>query len=388
MPDVLRLIDAIYESALEPANWPEVLEQSTRYFGARGAQIGNSDLVNSRLSFSLVHGYDWSMDHMRRYERLMAEDPRIAYFSANPFRPVHCRMSLTDEELHASRVYKEVLSVGGVEYSLGVNFGDTDRALSYFLVLRDASMPPFTGQDCEKLAMLIPHLARALRLQRELDTMACAKQVGFSTLDSMALGVLTVDENGHVMFSNDLGARILDRGDGLAVRDGILQGTIECGADLLAHVRLAIRHQGLGRAESRQALRLPRSGSQGAYMLVVSPIRVALGRPPWGAEEEPLAVIFVRDPDVAQETREELLQRFYGLTASEARLTDLLVSGRPLKKAAQMLGLTEASARQYTKQVFRKTGVQRQADLIRKVLALPTGLAPDSTESLAAPSHL
>lgn len=81
MQDVLKLIDAIYASALDTEKWLDFLEQAAVYFEARGAQLGNSDLVNSRQSFSLVHGYDWSIEHMRRYESLMGEDPRIEYFS-------------------------------------------------------------------------------------------------------------------------------------------------------------------------------------------------------------------------------------------------------------------------------------------------------------------
>lgn len=99
MRTVLPLIDAIYEAVLDTDKWSAVLEMATDYFAAHGAQIGNSDLANSRLSFSLVHGYDWSAEHMLRYESLMSEDPRLKRFSANPFKavaraaPVSCSSS-------------------------------------------------------------------------------------------------------------------------------------------------------------------------------------------------------------------------------------------------------------------------------------------------------
>ncbi|MGH6771014.1 MAG: hypothetical protein ACRECO_18555 [Xanthobacteraceae bacterium] len=138
----LTVVDRLYDAVADLDKWPTFLEGATSLFAARVAQIGHFDLVNSRLSFSIVHGYDWSAAHMQRYESLMSEDPRLPYFNANPFKPVHCRMSLTDEQLHASRVYKEVLSVGGVEYSLGVNLIEDNRTLTYFLVLRDRMQPP------------------------------------------------------------------------------------------------------------------------------------------------------------------------------------------------------------------------------------------------------
>lgn len=378
MQKLLRIIDTIYESALDTGKWLDVLELTTEYFEARGSQIGNSDLANSRLCFSLLHGYDWSVEHIRRYESLMGEDPRLEYFSRNPFKPVHCRMALTDEQLRSSRVYREVLSVGQVEYSLGVNFGDSDRALSYFLILRDASMPPFSQEDCEKLSAMIPHLARALRLQRELETMASEKQVGFSALDSMALGVLIVDEGGRVRFANALGERMLERAEGLEVHTGVLRGETEEGDDLLTNVQLAIQTGASESAGTTRKLRVKRGNSKDPYFVVVSSLPAQSGMGGWRTDDERLAVLFVRDPEYAHETREELLQRFYGLTGSEARLTDRIASGLPLKKGADAIGVTEATARQYLKQVFRKTGVQHQTELVRKVLHLPPSVTLDS----------
>jgi DNA-binding CsgD family transcriptional regulator len=381
MEPVLGLIDDIYESVLDAGKWSNVLERATTYFGARGAQIGNTDLVNSRLSFSLLHGYDWSVDHMLRYESLMGEDPRLPHFSANPFKPVHCRMALSDEELRGSRVYKEVLSVGGVEYSLGVNFADDDRALSYFLVLRDATMPPFTHDDCDKMAVLVPHLARALRLQRELDTLAFDNQAGFGALDSMAVGVVITDEGGRVRFVNAMAERLLARADGLRVVDGRLHGVDEEGADL---ARLIGGVHGTGRAEAHGAsrpLRVRRAGDASPYLVVLSTLPTASARPAWRVDGEKSVVLFIRDPDHAQETRVELLRRLYGLTGSEARLTDIIASGVPLKSAARSLGLTEATARQYIKQVFRKTGVSGQPALVHKVMNLPPSISAGPSRS-------
>ena len=45
----------------------------------------------------------------------------------------------------------------------------------------------------------------------------------------------------------------------------------------------------------------------------------------------------------------------------------LLMTGRTVKDAARVLGITEGSARQYLSRVFRKTATNRQVDLIRVV---------------------
>ncbi len=62
-----------------------------------------------------------------------------------------------------------------------------------------------------------------------------------------------------------------------------------------------------------------------------------------------------------------LIRLQFALSPRQATLTALLVSGRSVKEAALALGITEGSARQYLKEIFRKTGARRQADLVRIV---------------------
>lgn len=86
----------------------------------------------------------------------------------------------------------------------------------------------------------------------------------------------------------------------------------------------------------------------------------------------PVAAIYVADPNMPQETQTELLQRLYGLTPSEARLTERIVSGRALKDAAKDLGVTEGTTRTQLKVIFGKIGVNRQPELVKAVMSAPT----------------
>jgi DNA-binding CsgD family transcriptional regulator/PAS domain-containing protein len=368
---VLAVVDRLYDAVADLDRWPTFLEGATVLFGARGAQVGHFDLVNSRLSFSIVHGYDWSAAHMQRYERLMGEDPRLPYFSANPFKPIHCRMSLTDEQLHASRVYKEVLSVGGVEYSLGVNLVEDNRTLTYFLVLRDRTQPRFNDQDCELMAVLIPHLSRALKLQRDLGLIEFGKSVAFDALDSMALGIVIIDSDARVKFCNQAAREIADAKDGLRIvaQRLVIDGTD--GEGVRVRAQRLIRSAQSGTPPSGDAFLVNRPSGAEAYSVLVSSLWGNQLRFGWSMLNEPLAIVYIRDPNRPEETRSETLQRLYGLTPSQARLAELLATGCSLTDAAKGLGITVVSARQYLKLIFQKTSTHRQAELIRKILLIP-----------------
>ena len=212
---VLKTVDSLYEAACDPGKWSAFLRSAAELFEAQGAQIGHHDLRNHTLSFSRLHGYEWSDSHYRRYDELMPTDPRLPYFAQNPFVPVHCRMHLSDEELHRTRVYQEILEPGGVEYSLGVNLVEDTRSLSYFLALRNKSQNQFDGSDCDLMSELIPHLNRAIILQRDIGTIDFERNVAANTLDNMAIGVIVVSSSSKIMFSNATAQEILQDLDGM-----------------------------------------------------------------------------------------------------------------------------------------------------------------------------
>jgi DNA-binding CsgD family transcriptional regulator len=66
----------------------------------------------------------------------------------------------------------------------------------------------------------------------------------------------------------------------------------------------------------------------------------------------------------------DLLRLLFDLTPAEARLTRLLVEGNTLAAAARQLKVTEGTARTHLRGVFAKTGVERQAGLVRLLLGL------------------
>lgn len=63
----------------------------------------------------------------------------------------------------------------------------------------------------------------------------------------------------------------------------------------------------------------------------------------------------------------ERIAHYLGLSLPEARLVRALGQGASLREAAQALGLTIETARYYSKQIFAKTGLRGQADLVRRL---------------------
>jgi DNA-binding CsgD family transcriptional regulator len=68
----------------------------------------------------------------------------------------------------------------------------------------------------------------------------------------------------------------------------------------------------------------------------------------------------------------DLLRCHFGLTPAEARLALHLVAGETLRSAEVKLSMTYETARSHLKNIFKKTGTCRQAELVILIVtALP-----------------
>jgi DNA-binding CsgD family transcriptional regulator len=193
-------------------------------------------------------------------------------------------------------------------------------------------------------------------------------------LDQMPVGILLVDRSSRVVWAN-LSARLL-AGDGIALCDGRLAATAPEKRDALASlVRRALDAGAAGASLGPEAIMVPRSLGATPLVVVVRPLEAPDARP---GEAAARAVVYVSDPDRGLRASRERLSQLFGLTRAEAGLVALLAEGHGVREAAALLGITEETARTYVKRAFQKTGVRRQAELVRLALAAATAGALDA----------
>ena len=82
----------------------------------------------------------------------------------------------------------------------------------------------------------------------------------------------------------------------------------------------------------------------------------------------PQTTVLLRTPMVVQPRHAKMLEDLWMLSPNEARLAAAIANGQSLAEAAAALNLTEATARNYSKRIYAKTGVRGLAELTRLVL--------------------
>ncbi len=182
-------------------------------------------------------------------------------------------------------------------------------------------------------------------------------------LDALQHGVVLIDREGHVRFVNAAARAIIARRDGLH-----LHGRMLCANRMgdTARLQAALSHSigtGAGsRAAGEPVVKIQRDAGRPLIVTVVPHARQH-GSRHWLAAS---AILF--DPDEDLDSRIEPVCRLYGLSPVEAKLTCLLAGGACLLSAATTLNVREQTARSYLKQIFVKTGTNRQAQLVSVML--------------------
>lgn len=174
-------------------------------------------------------------------------------------------------------------------------------------------------------------------------------------------GIIVLERGGRVVFLNARSAEIVSAKDGLVIGPGNIIQAIQTQETTQLHSLLdEVLHEN---GRQSRALTLSRPSLLRPYAILLTRLvsDIAMER----------AALLVTDPEYRIEISIDIVEKLFGLTNSESRLTCALASGLGIADAAQSMGITLNTARTYLKVIFSKTGTGRQAELVRLILMSP-----------------
>jgi DNA-binding CsgD family transcriptional regulator len=181
-------------------------------------------------------------------------------------------------------------------------------------------------------------------------------------LNNLRQGVLIVGHGCHVLFANTEAERILQDGQGLMVRNNVLQTR---SASETEHLHSAIA-TGIGsKRDIRSGVTL--AVGRGAERRPLTIVVIPLGADMAWAQNSPAALLFIGDPEVTNASTQDQLRALYNLTRTEALVAIEASYGKGLQAIADQLDMGLTTARTHLQRVFGKTGTSRQAQLVRLI---------------------
>jgi len=216
-------------------------------------------------------------------------------------------------------------------------------------------------------------MARVGAVSHAPSTSDATQLPALAALDLFSVGVLIVDAATFLFHANVAGDAILARGDGLSCT-GVGHVVARSHAETQRLHRLVAAAASPAAADLSAAVgavRVSRAEVRPPLLVTVSTLPPARHALPG---HRPMAVLLVADPQAGVAPPIEALCALYGLTAAEARLTAALAAGQSLRDYAASSGIAICTARWQLQQILAKTDTHRQCDLVRLILAGPTGL--------------
>jgi DNA-binding CsgD family transcriptional regulator/PAS domain-containing protein len=363
--DLLAVIEALYETAMDETRWPHTLQQLADVTGSQAATFWVLDGSDQpRLPTFLYINFD--PPFVREYlDRMAPLDPTVQYLVRHPRAPiVHDAMVISEHDKDRHPYYDWHHRFTDARYRMIGRMSPAPAVQAGVALHRTRNAGRFEPADLERFTLLQRHLERALTVGFRLGSLGTFLQCTTELLDRNPAAVLLLTEQGRIAYANQPACALHAQRDGLVLSDGVALANKLDNEKLKGLIARALSD--ISRSDAGGAMRAVRPSGKRPYTIFVSPLS---RRYPALSALRPAVCVMIIDPESAPGLPLARLRALLGLTESEARLAALLAAGNDLRAAAALLGITYGTARTRLAAIFQKTDTRRQTELVRLLLA-------------------
>ena len=209
------------------------------------------------------------------------------------------------------------------------------------------------------LTALAPHLRIALRSFAALERERFRSAVTGQAFDRLKMGWLSLDAGCQILDATDNVEHLFQWGT--LLRRGRYDRLVPASPAIDRQLTALLKLYAVQPDARPQAFNL--SKDPWAEMLV-TPVQSRS----FSGRKTPVAIVYISGDRRSQADRCEQLVDLFGLLPSEARLAWMLAQATSISEAAESLGLTVETARNYSKKIYAKTGARGHAELVRIIL--------------------
>jgi DNA-binding CsgD family transcriptional regulator len=249
-----------------------------------------------------------------------------------------------------------------------VNLEKGTTSSSLLNIRTDATYGMADDAARQRLALLVPHLQRAVAIGRLFDQSRATEGALTETLDHVEAAVFLVGPEGAITFSNTPAKAMLRDGRIVREQDNTLRAATPKADHILRDI-FASAEKGDASVGIRGVAVPLTDTSQEQWFAHVLPLTSG-HRKQTGLAHAAVAAVFIRKTAPDAPPPLESIAKLYELTASEVRVLDAVLKVSGIKAMADMLGVSQATVKTHLHNVFRKTGTGRQSDLVKLVAGI------------------
>ena len=345
------LIEQIYDTTLDPAQWRGVMQQVAAIMGGNYAVILFFDPRARHLTHDISNDIPARETYLQHFSSI---DPRNAFGVTAPAGLTFTDAAFIDGAgIGRSEFYQDYMlpnDMGHVGARMLQNDGD---GIAGIAVQRPFRMAPFESTELRRLDRLAPHLLRTIRLQVRLGTMVPPAWT-FDLLHGLPWSIVVLDGSLRPLFVNRAAEGLLATADGLRLDRQGLHADHPWDGHRLREVLAQALHGAGGE------LRIRRPSGEPNWIVSVAPTRGGQDDRPDGAR----IVIHVLDPAVRPTCSPRRLAALFDLSPAEAHVATALLSGLSAGEIAAHKGVAICTVRTQIERLFAKIGADGQQQLL------------------------
>ena len=362
-----KLISGFYASATGDVPWKQTLEEFAQAFDAKSSIVQVRDAAQQTTS---VDNFGYTKDFSDTFfaGEVYANDPRIPYFSAVPAGTLYYDDMLYDtEEINSTPWCLAALDVLKTKYQMGAILRLPHQATCAIAVLKTPEQGHASVDAIADLRRFAPHLEQAVAVGHLLECQTASHAAIFDIVAQKSDGIILVNGSGRPTLVNDVAARILSAGDGMAYSGRMFQTqrlpeTRRLQLLLADAIAAALDPSPLPSRKPGGQMLVSRPSGHRPYVFRVMP---APATERFLSGHSVACVIHIQDLAVASLPSPASLQQLFGLTTRETQFAIELVRHADLKRAADTAHMALNTGRNHLQSIFRKTGTTGQTELVQ-----------------------
>jgi DNA-binding CsgD family transcriptional regulator len=357
------LIGHIYDATLDPEQRNDVLDRIAKFTGGHSGGLLSKDLLNNSDKLYCYIGTD--PEGLQAYSETYSKFDLMADLPAGAGQVVSTSDLVSYEEFRKGRFYKDWARPQGWVDIASVVVEKSPENCTLLSVVRHEKSGMVDDEMRRRVALVVPHVRRALQIGKTIG-MKHAEAASLSdVLDGLSAGMIFVDGNARIVHANAAGQAILDASDFLRSVCGRLVASDASNNAALREILIAAEAGDVATGTAGIALPL-RAHNRDCYVAHVLPLTSGARRKA-GRAFNAVAALLVHKVALSAGPPTEIIGKMYKLTPTELRVLVAIVDIGGVPEAAAALGVAATTIRTHLSRLFEKTGVGRQADLVKLV---------------------
>lgn len=378
------LVGKIYEAAVDRNEWSTFLKEFGATLDSHVGMVWAHDFKTRDVEVGLTGDFgstqgisDASLSSFEAYfgqRNVWLADERLHTEGS----VVIDEMLYPGAELVKTEYFADWLRPQDIRYTAAAIVERRDDRSVNVTLARSERAGPYRSEELRLFQLMMPHFKTAFQMHQRLHRVHALSAGSCNVLEAMPFGVVLLDSDGRVLHATYKAQRLAERSGRVTFLER-QPPRFASGADaskMSRHIAGASATATGRQGGAGGLLRL--LGRQGVALLL-NVVPLPLNSVPFGVDSA-CAVFISEEGQTPAGSFRELLTTAYGLSPIEARLAEALVNGETVKTYADENQVAISTARTQVQAIMKKTGVARQADLVRVILTGPAVLQwPDRT---------